>query len=124
MTNTSIQRAPLIIISHSPYDGALARGALDAALSFAVFGQEPKLLFSGAGALCLAQREPAIQLQRKSVRKVIDSLPLYDIEEVFVESSALAAFDVALDELPSFAKSVDSAAVKQLHVDSLHIVSF
>ena len=124
MTNpAALQNSPLIIISRAPYDGSLARGALDAAMSFAVFGRQPKLLFSGAGALCLANRNPTSTLGRKSVRKVVDSLPLYDVDEVFVEASALASFNISSDEMPEFATVLDSAAIKLLQVDRL-IVSF
>ena len=125
LVNPGVSTAsPLIVVTRAPYDGALARSALDVAMSFAVFGQQPKLLFSGAGALCLVQREPAEALGRKSLRKVIDSLPLYDVEEVFVEAIALGAYGITVEEIPVFASPVDGPSIKQLQESRSRIVSF
>lgn len=107
MSNTDASdRRPLLVLQSAAYDGSLARSALDVVLSFAVFAQRPMVLFSGAAALCLLSQQEPSQLGRKSLRKVIDSFPLYDVEDVFVDVTALESFAIEEHETPDFVRSL------------------
>ena len=103
---------PLVLIQHPPYQGHRARAGVDCALSFAVFSLAPVLVFVGDGVLCLTESAAAAD-GRKSLRKLIDSLPLYDIETVFVEEQALRRFSLDTDQLPVFARVLSAT---DLHV--------
>ena len=117
-------KAPLIVVSHSPYEGTVARSAIDAALSFAVFGQQPYLLFVGNGASCLRADQNPDGIGKKSLRKLIDSLPLYDIETVYVDGSALAGAAATKEDLPTFAKALDQDELFALRQAASCVLSF
>jgi tRNA 2-thiouridine synthesizing protein C len=114
---------PLILLSRAPYDGSLCRSALDLALSFAVFAQEPRLLFCDDAVLALLPGQNPDPLGRKSLRKVIDSLPLYDIDEILVDASSLARHGICEPELPPFARVVDSEQQRELLSEASHVLS-
>lgn len=114
---------PLLELTQSPYQGAFARAALDAALAFAAFAQNPVIAFSGDGVLALVEGQKSTAIGRKSLRKVIDSLPLYDVDTVFVDDSALARWGVSSSALPDFARVLDDAQLGELRSRARHIVS-
>lgn len=114
---------PLIVLSQPPYQGSAARSALDLALAFAVFNQRPRLLFEGLGALQLRAGQDPSTAGRKSLRKVIDSLPLYDIDEIYVAQSALSACGIQPDALPPEARILDNDSLKALRAGARHILS-
>jgi tRNA 2-thiouridine synthesizing protein C len=114
---------PLIVVSRAPYDGSLTRSALDLAMSFAVFGQEPQLLFAGDAVLALLPGQDPKALGRKSLRKVIESLPLYDVHEVLVDTESLSRNGVSAAALPAFARCVDAGARRSLMAGARHVIS-
>ncbi|MEM1402351.1 MAG: DsrE family protein [Pseudomonadota bacterium] len=118
------QNTPLIVVAHAPYEGTLARSAIDAALSFAVFGQQPNLLFVGNGAWCLRASQSPDGIGKKSLRKVIDSLPLYDIEAVYVDESAFGSPDATAQDLPSFARVLNRDGLMALRQGASCVLSF
>lgn len=111
----------LIVLSQSPYVGSGARAALDMALAYAVFGQAPRVLIQGEGVLQLAENQQPVG--RNSLRKVIDSLPLYDIEEVFVAASDAQKNSVAEASLPGHANLVSADEAQMLRANARHILS-
>lgn len=111
----------LVVLNRAPYAGSAARASLDLALAFAVFGQAPKILFQGMGIWQLSDNQtPA---GRKSLRKIIDSMPLYDVETVYVCDSDLQNAGLAPSMLPAHAQSIDDNAVQKLRAGARHIVS-
>lgn len=78
----------LFVFRTSPYAGGRAREGLDALLAAAVFEQEVAVLFMGDGVLqLLADQQPA---RGRNQYKMLQSLPLYDVEQVYFSSSTLA----------------------------------
>ena len=114
---------PLIVLSQPPYAGTGARAALDLALAFAVFNQSPRVLFDGEGVLQLVHGQTPDALGRKSLARVIDSFPLYDLDQVFVADSALGHFGLSPAQLAGQARVLDASAVRQLRSDARHILS-
>ena len=114
---------PLIVLSASPYAGSLARAALDLALSFAVFDRAPRLLFCGDGVLQLAAAQDADAIGRKSLRKVIDSLSLYDIETLYVSRDDLQVHGLRDAQLPASAALLDQDGVRQLRAHAGPLLS-
>ncbi len=80
----------LVVSRHGPYDGQRARSALELALAAAAFDRDVALLLLGNGVRQLqsAQSTPA---GKKNHGKMMASLPLYDMEQVYVDATALAA---------------------------------
>ncbi|MEO0437370.1 MAG: DsrE family protein [Pseudomonadota bacterium] len=114
---------PLVIIQGAPYQGYRAQAGLDAALSFAVFGKIPSLLFTGTGVLCLREQIGG-SLGRKSIRKLIDSLPMYDIETVYVDEPSLHYWKLNATHLPSFAETVAADDMQSMHKSATSILSY
>jgi tRNA 2-thiouridine synthesizing protein C len=112
---------PLILLTRSPYDGSLARAALDLALAFAVFDRKPRVLFIGRGVLQLAPGQaPA---GRGSLRKVIDSFPLYDIEEYHVAEADLIAMGLGGCELPAPVQRAAAEDIRQLRQNAACVLT-
>lgn len=124
MSETAQSDYPLVVIQTPPYSSSVARGALDVALSLAVFNQHPLVLFSGPGVRCLAQSQNPQAIERKSLAKIIDSFGLYDIESVFVDQTSLTTHGMTPDELPAYTQLLDNRGVQQLCSAAAQILSF
>jgi len=86
----------LLICRHSPYAGQLSHGALDFALAASVFEQDLTLLFMDEG---VWQLLPNQQVDGKSIEKTLDSLPLYDFEELHVDLGSLHSRHLSITDL-------------------------
>ncbi|MFT7289209.1 MAG: tRNA 2-thiouridine synthesizing protein C [Halieaceae bacterium] len=124
MTSSTTAPRPLLILQRTPYGGSLARSALDVALSYAVFNQRPQILFSGAGVLQLGEGQSPAGLGLKSLRKVIDSFPLYDIEEILVDRESLQQYGLAAAALPDFARLIDRSQTRVIVQTAMPVLSF
>jgi tRNA 2-thiouridine synthesizing protein C len=122
--NEAGKKKLLVVIRKSPYGSTLARAALDTALAAAAFDQAVQLLFMGEGVLQLLPDQDSRTIDKKSIGKLIDSLPLYDIESVFVDASALQRFAIAAEELPQSLELMDDAAARDLLSQHHHLLSF
>lgn len=87
----AMKKSFLLICRHAPYGSALAREALDVALTAATFDQSVALLFVGDGVLQLVRRQQPTAIAQKALDKQLSALPLYDVETIYVEAEALAA---------------------------------
>ncbi|MEM6303058.1 MAG: DsrE family protein [Pseudomonadota bacterium] len=114
---------PLVIIQRSPLQGYRAQAGIDAALSFAVLGRIPYLLFTGEGVLCLIE-QTSKSLGRKSIRKLVDSLPLYDVETVYVDELSLRHWQLEATRLPKFSTIITAEETKLLHSSATSILSY
>ena len=115
---------PLLIVQLGPYSDSLARAALDVAMSFAVFAQSPAVLFTGDGVRCLTAAQDPSMLGRKSLRKVIDSLPLYDVDLHFADEASLQGQGIAKEQLPSETCVLDDRQVARLCANASQVLSF
>ena len=115
--------SPLIILTAAPYEGSRARAALDVLMSFAVFAQEPQVLFMGPSVDALVARGEGAQSDQPSLRKVIESLPLYDVERIWVDRHSLTAAAIADDALPAFATVADAGDVRRLIREAGQVLS-
>ncbi|MCB1703363.1 MAG: sulfurtransferase complex subunit TusC [Halioglobus sp.] len=87
----------LIVIRHSPYGSSLAKAAVDVALATAAFDQRVELLFTGEGVLQLMPDQDSQRLGVKNIGRQLASLPLYDIDRVYVDAEAAERYRVNLD---------------------------
>jgi tRNA 2-thiouridine synthesizing protein C len=113
---------PIVWISGAPYDGARTRAAIDTAMAFAVFARQPRVLFSGAAVLALVDGE-ASGSGRPAMRKLIDSLPLYDVERIFVDERSLARHGIEPSALPSFCECLDGDSLRAFLADAGQVLS-
>jgi tRNA 2-thiouridine synthesizing protein C len=117
-------KTTLLIMNRAPYAGTLARAGLDTALAYAAFDQPVSVLFAGPGVLQLAPAQAPAAIGRKSLRRLIDSMPLYDLEAVYADSEALARHGLAAADLPAFVTVLDPAAQRGLQDRHEHLLAF
>lgn len=112
----------LFVFRSSPYGNGRAREGLDALLAAAVFEQKVSALFIGDGVLQLrSEQAPA---DSRNQHKMLHSLQLYDVDQVYFSGSALAArhIDVANIRIPG--KVLNDAEITQLLTTANHILTF
>ncbi|QIB67386.1 sulfurtransferase complex subunit TusC [Kineobactrum salinum] len=114
----------LVISRHAHQGSSLARAALDTALSCAAFEQPVALLFQGEGVLQLLPEQDCSALRVRNLRKVIDSLPLYDIDCIYVDAEAATEFALSADQLPACARLLDGPALQRLLTQHDHVLAF
>ncbi|MEQ9465375.1 MAG: sulfurtransferase complex subunit TusC [Haliea sp.] len=118
------RKSILVVSRHAHPGSSLPRSALDTALAAAAFDQPVTLLFQGEGVLQLLPAQDSRAAGVRNLRKVIDSLPLYDIEAVYVDSAAASAFGIAPDTLPASARWLDAAGIRELMASHDHVLGF
>ncbi|MCH1445151.1 MAG: DsrE family protein [Luminiphilus sp.] len=111
----------LFIVGNGPYTHGLASDpAIDATLAAGAFGQTASVLFVDDGRQYLDQgiSPPA---EHTDLRKLLKSLPLYDIDHIYVTSNSAAA-NIDFGDLPVI--HLETTAVASLLNDSTHVVTF
>jgi tRNA 2-thiouridine synthesizing protein C len=111
-------------ITAAPYASTRARAGLDTALAFAAFGQPVALLLSGPGVLALPPRTGHPEHATPSLRKLIDSLPLYDIETLWVDAASLEEHGVAASSLPAFVRPIGPDQRRRLLAEASAVYSY
>lgn len=111
----------LIVIASAPYQHRLdSDPAVDLVMAAGAFGQQVSLVFMGEGRGYL---DPEITPgdEQTDLRKLLKSLPLYDVDNVYVladeDADTKAAFTVPAEIIAS-----DDASRLIAHAD--HVVSF
>ncbi len=121
---TALSGEVLVVSRHSPYGSGLARAALDTALAAAAFDHTPSLLFAGDGVLQLLPAQDSSAIGQRNQARVLDSLPLYDIERLFVDEAALASYQLAPSDLTVNVQVLNDSEIRQLLLNHRRILSF
>lgn len=119
----SKKKQMLFILQQPPLGATLARAGIDTVLAYAAFDQPVSVLFSGAGVLQLAPDADPGRVGRRDLRRIIDSMPLYDIERIFADGDALAAYGMPAVP-PAFVEVIAADSIRALYGRHDHIVSF
>jgi tRNA 2-thiouridine synthesizing protein C len=98
----------LLLCRHTPYAGLLARSGLDAALAAAVFEQELVVLFMDEGVWQLLPEQQPADIDYKNIASTLESMPLYDIENLHVDSESLRQRNIDAGALGSHIVPVDA----------------
>ena len=123
MAETVEKKRHLLVMRRSPYGSSLARASVDLGLAMGAFDQDFDLLFIGDGVLQLLQQQESANIGLKNIGKALSSLPLYDIESVYVDAAALSRHAISKDQLVIPAIPLDDAAIQQLLAQCDHLVS-
>lgn len=117
-------RKLLLLIRHSPYGSSLARASLDVALAAAAFDQPVSLLFTGDGVLQLLPGQDSEALGVRNPGRLLASMPMYDIEQVYVDAEAAARYRVDLDDAPVAAVALGREDIRDLIDSHDHLLGF
>lgn len=106
----------LINSTQPPYSRSNANDAFEAALGASNIGVKVKIVFSGLGQYQLITHQQADKIMRKNILKRISSLPLFDVEDIYLlrptvatERLDLDTFDVKLIEPQIFSTLLHNA---------------
>ena len=121
---TQDKKRMLVVIRHSPYGSSLAKASLDVVLAAAAFDQNIALLFLGDGVLQLIPRQESSALGKKNIGRQLASLPLYDIDSVYVDAEAAARYNIDLPTSPVDTQSISPGEIHQLMTEFDHILGF
>ena len=119
-----VKKSVLLVLTHSPYGTSLARASLDVALANAAFEQSVDLLFLGDGVLQLQPDQDGGPLGIKTRGRQLASLPLYDINSVYVDAEASTRYNLDLARAPLDTQTVDPRQIHELMVAYNHLLSF
>jgi tRNA 2-thiouridine synthesizing protein C len=114
----------LVVIRHTPYGSSLARAALDAAMAMAAFEQAVDILFLGDGVLHLMPDQDGAAIGVNNVGKLLASLPLYDIDSVYVDAASAAKYRITTYDTPIAGQFLDQAQIQQLLSRNDHLLGF
>src|SRR5262245_44556501 len=114
----------LIVIRHSPYGSSLAKASLDVALANAAFDQAVDLLFLGDGVLQLLPEQDSRMLGIKNIGRQLASLPMYDINSVYVDAGAVARYNIDLSRSPVSTRVLDQVGMHDLMAAYDHLLGF
>ncbi|MEM8562757.1 MAG: sulfurtransferase complex subunit TusC [Pseudomonadota bacterium] len=114
----------LILIRRSPYGSSLARAAIETGLALAAFDQPCNLLFVGDGVLQLLPGQDPGPVGLRNLGKLLQSLPLYDIEHVYVDNASAQRYGVAEDDLPLQVDMLSTADVQKLLSEHDQLLGF
>lgn len=124
MNNHTIKKI-LFISRHAPYGSSLAKDALDAILVASAYGQDIALLFMDDGIFQLLPHQKAEHIEQKSFSSLLQALPLYEINKVYVhresmEMRQITINDLSLDNL----QVIGSNEIAKLQSEQDHLLSF
>jgi len=108
-------RKRLTFISRStPYGSGRAKACLDMVLSAAVFDQHVTLIFMDDGVLQLQRGQSARNIYAKDLSAALSALPLYDVDQIFVDCDSLMRRGLSLEQLAIEASPCDAARIAEL----------
>jgi tRNA 2-thiouridine synthesizing protein C len=122
--NAANKKSLLVVVRRSPYGSSLARASLDVALAAAAFEQPVSLLFMGDGVLQLLAEQDSKAIGVKNIGRLLASLPLYDIERVYVDAEAATSYGIDLGNTPVATQALDGPGMHQLMAGCDHLLGF
>lgn len=93
------KKSVLILNRTGPYGSTKPREALDVALTCSIFEMPVSLLFLDDGVLQLLKNQNPEALRQKNLESILSSLPMYDIEKLYVSEEALMIHALAEENL-------------------------
>lgn len=113
-----------VVSRRAPYGSSLPREALDAAMAAAAFDQQVTLIFMGDGVWQLCRQQQPDAIGQRSLEQALATLPLYDVERLYVDADALQLRGLRADDLSLPAQLLDSDAIATLLKQQDVVLSF
>jgi tRNA 2-thiouridine synthesizing protein C len=114
----------LIISTRPPYVASTSQDALEAALAASNVGVEVTFVFSQQGLYQLLDGQNSTYLQKRSIAKQINALPLYAIEAIYYVKDDMTDLMLSSQTLASTAKPIGTDEFQQLCAASNAILRF
>lgn len=114
----------LIVNQSAPYGNANAKEALDLALAAATFDQDVQLLYTGDACYQLINRQEPEHIDTKNITKMLKALPIYGIEEIYVDEDKLQQLNINKLANGLSVKIVGNDEIKQLYTNAKTVIRF
>ncbi|MFT6908604.1 MAG: tRNA 2-thiouridine synthesizing protein C [Glaciecola sp.] len=114
----------LIISTQPPYVASASQDALEAALAASNVGIKVTFVLSQQGLYQLLECQNSTSLQKRSIVKQINALPLYDIDAIYYVKDDMTDLMLSGQTLTSTAKPIDTDAFQHLCAVSNAILRF
>jgi len=89
----------LFVLEGAAYSGSDTQEALDVILITAAFDQEVSILLLGEAIYHLKKQQNTKDKCCKNIGSIYRSLGLYDVENIYIQQSALSGFGLTTDDL-------------------------
>lgn len=119
-----IKKSFLIVCRRPPYGNSFAREALDVAMAAAAFDQSVAMLFLGDGVLQLIGGQRSEHIGQKAHDKQLSALPLYDVENLYVDADALQIHQLETADLILPVQLLDTAKIAELFTSHDVVLGF
>jgi tRNA 2-thiouridine synthesizing protein C len=103
-----------VISRQAPYGSNRAQQSLDIALAAAVFEQSVNYIFIGDGVYQLLENQNATSIQSKTIVNALETLDLYGIERVYVDSKSLIERNLTPGDLSLATNIVSSDEIAKI----------
>lgn len=114
----------LIIFRHSPYNSNLAKEGLDLVLAGAAFETRQALVFIDDAIYCALAQHDAASIGQKDLSKMLQVLPLYEVEELYYCSASAKQRGIDSSELNPQFKPLSNAQISTLIARSQQVLTF
>ena len=113
----------LFLLTQAPYSSARALETLESVLVAGVFEQEVSVLLKGAGVHQLLKGQQGSAVGQRTVGKVLEALPEYEVERIFVCESSLLRFGIEEADFCVSAQRLDEGGQRKLIASQDAVVS-
>lgn len=114
----------LVVFRQAPYSTALAKEGLEVALGISSMGLKILVLFINDGVWQLTKDQQSGQIYKKNHLSMTSALPIYGVEELFVDKQSQLERNLDLTTLDLPITLLDKQQVQKLLASSSHILSF
>ncbi len=114
----------LLVFRRAPYGRSLSRAGYDLALACAAFDQAVSLLFMDDGVWQLLPQQRAERINARNVTSTLASLPLYDVDSLYVDNPSLVARGLDPSILIEGVAPLTETAVRELMADHSQVLVF
>lgn len=114
----------LIVQTKAPFGSSSIQESLDLVLAAGTFDQDVSLLIEGDACFQLLSNQMTSIIGRKNTSKMLNALPIYGIDNIFVcEESALNR-KINLDEVKDTFKLTNKNTIKALYKEADNVIRF
>jgi tRNA 2-thiouridine synthesizing protein C len=114
----------LVINTKAPYHTSAAQDAFEAALAASNVGLEVRVLFDEDGVYQLVETQSPEVISHKNMFKKLCSFPLFDVEKIYVNDTALLNRGISLESDKLESTRLESEQVKTLIKNAHHVLVF
>jgi tRNA 2-thiouridine synthesizing protein C len=117
-------RQILLVCRTAPYGNSLARESIETALAAGALGVKVAMLFIDEGVWQLVDRHKPESIASKNHGAILSALPLYDVEQLWVDSASIDKRGIHGENLAKLAQVINSNQVKDVLASYTTVLSF